>query len=140
MKFGRVSIGATSFLLAAMLSGCLTNPAPFEGSAMPEYQVTQFMKVLTPTSAYSTPPKFLHGDAPVYPPRSGDNRVWGYAAIDFNIEPDGSTSDPRLFAAKGFDFAEEAAIAVHQWKFAPARKNGQPVRVRVRLPFTFRVD
>jgi TonB family protein len=106
---------------------------------MPENQVTSFIKVLTPSSAYDTAPKFLRGNAPYYPPRSPAERVWGYAAIDFNVEPDGSTSDIRLFVAKGFDFAQEAAVAVNKWRFAPAQKNGQPVRVRVRLPFTFRI-
>ncbi|PYJ48918.1 MAG: hypothetical protein DME85_01340 [Verrucomicrobia bacterium] len=28
--------------------------------------------------------------------------------------------------------------AVQDWQFTPARKNGQPVVVRMRMPFTFR--
>jgi TonB family protein len=110
----------------------------FEGNPMPENQVTSFMQVITPRSAYDTPPKFLQGYAPFYPNALAGTRIWGYAALDFNIGPDGSTSDIRLIAARGFDFGQEAALAVYKWHFAPARKNGQPVRVRVRLPFTFR--
>jgi TonB family protein len=110
----------------------------FVGDPMPESQVTTFMQVITPRSAYDAPPKFLHGYAPFFPPRLAGKGYWGYAALDFNIETDGSTSDIRMIAARGYDFAQEAAYAVGKWRFLPAQKNGQPVRVRVQLPFTFR--
>lgn len=106
---------------------------------MPADQVRTFMQVLTPQSEYDTPPEFVHGYAPFYPPRYLRTRHLGYAVLEFNIAPDGSTSQTRIVAANALAFGQEAALTVAKWQFRPARKNGQPVAVRVRLPFTFRV-
>jgi TonB family protein len=123
------------FLIGLLLCSCTTQVA-LEGNPMPERQVTDFMKVISPASVYDTPPRFLRGFAPDYPPTG--NGHWGYAALDFSVEPDGSTADIRLVTATAYDFAQEAALAVQKWHFAPARKSAQPVRTRVWLPFTFR--
>jgi TonB family protein len=106
---------------------------------MPQNQVAKFMKVVTPASEYDTPPRFLRGFAPFFPQGAARENIWGFAELDFIVRPDGSTSNVRLIKATAYDFAREAAVAVQQWKFTPAMKNGRPVPVRVRLPFTFRV-
>ncbi len=105
---------------------------------MPEAQVANYLEVITPSRGYDTPPKFLKGYAPFFPSAESSKRQWGYAKLQFKVSPDGSISDIQLIAATAYDFGEEAIDAVKDWKFAPARKNGQPVSVRVRLPFTFR--
>jgi TonB family protein len=61
----------------------------------------------------------------------------GYALVEFSVTADGATSDIRPIIATAPSFAEEAMYAVQNWRFAPARKHGQPVVVRMRLPFTF---
>jgi len=105
---------------------------------MPEKQVVAYMTSITPSSAYDTAPKFLKGYAPFFPSREAKTRHWGYAVVDFNVTADGTTSDVRPALATAYSFAKEAMIAVQNWQFAPARKHGQPVVVRMRLPFTFR--
>jgi periplasmic protein TonB len=109
-----------------------------EGSPMPETQVSTFIRTLTLSSAYDTPPRFLNGYAPFFPEAEAKRRQWGYAVVEFNVAADGTTSDIRAVLATAYPFAEEAMLAVQKWRFAPARKHGQPVLVRMRLPFTFR--
>ena len=125
-------------LVIALVSCSCTTEIPFEGDPMPPAQVATYMKVVTPASEYDTPPKFLHGFAPFFPERLAGKGHWGYAELDFDIQTDGSTNDVRLVEATAYDFGRAAARAVQRWKFAPAVKNGRPVRVHVRLPFTFR--
>jgi TonB family protein len=134
---GRFSFKRIVLVATLVLCGCST-PLPFEGEPMPPEQVTAFMKVATPASKYDTPPKFLRGFAPFFPQAAEREGHWGYAELDFVVGNDGSTSDIRLVRATAYDFAQEAAVAVRKWKFSPATKNGRPVAVRVRLPFTFR--
>ncbi len=105
---------------------------------MPPNQVATFMKVATPASKYDTAPKFLRGFAPFSPEGAAQHGQWGYAEVDFVVRPDGSTRNVRMVQATAYDFAQAAALAVQKWKFSPATKNGRPVAVRVRLPFTFR--
>lgn len=109
-----------------------------EGDPMPETQVATFGQTLTPSSAYDTPPRFLNGYAPFFPATEAKTRQWGYAVVEFNVTADGTTSDIRAVLATAYPFAEEAMLAVQKWRFSPARKHGQPVPVRMQLPFTFR--
>lgn len=128
-------------LIGFLLWGCETGPPrlAFEGNPMPGRQVASFMQTVSPASAYDTPPKFLKGYAPFFPSEQAQTRRWGYAAIEFTVDKDGTTSDFVLITATAPAFAKEAVLAVHDWTFTPAQKHGEPVKVRVRLPFTFRV-
>jgi TonB family protein len=121
-----------------LLCGCSSPRWAAEGNPMPETQVATFIQALTPSSAYDTPPRFLNGYAPFFPEAEAKRRQWGYAVVEFDVAADGATSDVRGVLATAYPFAEEAMLAVQRWRFAPARKHGQPVLVRMRLPFTFR--
>jgi TonB family protein len=117
---------------------CASNELATEGSPMPEKQVAAYIQPVTSSSLYDTPPRFLSGYAPFFPTREARTHHWGYAVVDFNVTADGRTSDVRPVLATAYSFVEKAVLAVQQWRFTPARKNGQPVVVRMRLPFTFR--
>jgi len=129
---------ALSLITTLLLCDCSSPNLATEGNPMPEKQVVAYMTSITPSSAYDTPPKFLKGYAPFFPSREARTRHWGYAVVDFNVAADGTTSDVRPAVATAYSFAKEAMIAVQNWQFAPARKHGQPVVVRMRIPFTFR--
>jgi TonB family protein len=126
-----------ALVIGLVFWGCTTQ-LPFEGEPMPPAQVAAFMKVVTPASEYDTPPKFVRGFAPFFPEQLAGKGHWGYAELDFDIQTDGSTNDIRLVEATAYDFGRAAARAMQKWKFSPAVKNGRPVRVHARLPFTFR--
>jgi len=132
------SFAALSLITTLLLCDCSSPNLATEGNPMPEKQVVAYMTSITPSSAYDTPPKFLKGYAPFFPSREARTRHWGYAVVDFNVTADGTTSDVRPALATAYSFAKEAKIAVQNWQFAPARKHGQPVVVRMRIPFTFR--
>ena len=105
---------------------------------MPPDQVASFLEVVSPRATYDAPPKFVRGFAPFFPEGESRSRHLGYALAEFTITANGTPSNIRILKATTYNFAEEAGYTVRDWQFAPARKNGQPVPVRVRLPFTFR--
>ncbi len=129
---------ALSLITTLLLCDCSSPNLAIESNPMPEKQVATYMTSVTPSSAYDTPPKFLKGYAPFFPGTEAKRRHWGYALVEFSVTIDGATSDIRPITATAYSFAEEAMYAVQNWRFAPARKHGQPVVVRMRLPFTFR--
>jgi TonB family protein len=131
-------LAALSLTTTLFLCDCSSPNLATEGNPMPEKQVAAYMTPVTPSSAYDTPPKFLKGYAPFFPSREARTRHWGYAVVEFNVTADGTTSDVSPVLATAYSFAKEATIAVQNWQFAPARKHGQPVVVRMRVPFTFR--
>jgi protein TonB len=127
-----------SLVTMPLLCGCSSENVAVEGNPMPEQQVTAYITPVTPSSAYDTLPKFSTGYVPFFPEREAKTRHWGYAVVEFNVTTDGTTSDVRPVVATAYSFARAATVAVQKWRFAPARKNGQPVVVRMRQPFTFR--
>ena len=129
---------ALSLITTLLLCDCSSPNLAIESNPMPEKQVATYMTSVTPASAYDTPPKFLKGYVPFFPATEAKRRHWGYAVVEFSVTADGATSDIRPIIATAYSFAEEAMNAVQNWRFAPARKHGQPVVVRMRLPFTFR--
>ena len=129
---------ALSLITTLLLCDCSSPNLAIESNPMPEKQVATYMTSVTPSSAYDTPPKFLKGYAPFFPARESKRRHWGYAVVEFGVTADGATSDIRPITATAYPFAKEAMYAVQTWRFDPARKHGQPVVVRIRIPFTFR--
>jgi TonB family protein len=110
----------------------------FEGNPMPEEQVAKFLQIISPKSHYDTPPKFKRGYSPFFPDAESMKRQWGYSMAEFTIRTDGQVDDIKITAATAPSFAQEAGIAVQDWRFIPAQKNGAAVPVRARIPFTFR--
>jgi TonB family protein len=127
-----------SLLIMPMLAGCAASRLAFEGNPMPQEQVASFLQVVSPRSAYDTPPKFVKGYAPFFPEAEGRKRQIGYALAEFTITAKGTANNIRILKATTPNFAEEAGYTVRDWHFAPAKKNGEAVAVRARLPFTFR--
>jgi TonB family protein len=129
---------ALGLLTTLLLCDCSSPNLAIEGNPMPEKQVAAYITSVTPSSAYDTPPKFLKGYAPFFPATEAKRRHWGYALVEFSVTTDGTTGGIHPITATAYSFAKKAMDAVQNWQFAPARKNGQPVVVRMRMPFTFR--
>jgi len=76
---------------------------------------------------------------PAYPGalrRAG--RPAGGAVIDFVIDRDGRARLPQIISATSEEFGWAAATAVAQWVFRPPLRGGQPVDIKVRIPFSFK--
>ena len=61
----------------------------------------------------------------------------GTVTILFTVDENGRVVDPLVQSATDPVFERSALAAVKQWKFEPGKKNGQPVRFRMRVPITF---
>jgi TonB family protein len=126
-----------SVVIATLLIGCETGRRAFEGEPMPKEQVANFLQIISPKESYDVAPRFVRGFAPFFPEAEGRKRQIGYALAEFTVAADGSVKSIRIIKATTLNFAQEAGYTVQDWRFAPGTKNGQPVAVRVRLPFTF---
>jgi TonB family protein len=92
------------------------------------------------SSQYDVPPKFISGPAPVYPSSRLRQRESGYADIVFTVDESGHTRDFHAVKTSYLYFANHAILAVKDWRFQPATKNGHPVSCRLRIPFTYRCN
>jgi TonB family protein len=61
------------------------------------------------------------------PPAAQADRVGGSVVLQARIERDGSVSSAAVVSAPREDVGAAASEAVKQWRFVPAKVNGQPV-------------
>jgi len=80
----------------------------------------------------------LYRVRPEYPEAlRGQGSPAGRAEIDFVIDREGRVRLPRMVSATHEEFGWAAATAVSQWVFTIPRRGGEPVDVKVRIPFDF---
>ncbi len=61
----------------------------------------------------------------------------GTVYIIFVVDQQGRVENPMVQKASDTIFEKPALNAVKQWKFEPGKRNGKPVRFRMRVPLTF---
>ena len=77
--------------------------------------------------------------APRYPTLARDSRVEGTVILDVIIDEHGIVTSTRVL--KSVAFLDQAAIdAVRQWKFTPARLNGEAIPIVMTVTVTFRLQ
>jgi protein TonB len=54
--------------------------------------------------------------------------------IEFTVDIHGNTKDIRVKSGTDYALADAAVIAVKEWRFVPAQRDGVPVATRVVLP------
>lgn len=61
----------------------------------------------------------------------------GTVYIIFIVDQRGRVENPIVQKSSDPVFERSALAAIKQWKFEPGKRNGQPVRFRMRVPITF---
>lgn len=85
-----------------------------------------------------TPPVAIHREAPAYPQAVRTIGVEGIVEVSLTVLRDGSVGWVRILRAEPRGYFEQAATeGVRQWRFEPARANGEPVECRMRTRVRF---
>lgn len=63
--------------------------------------------------------------------------VGGTVYIIFIVNRKGRVQNPRIQSSPDSIYDKAALNAIKKWKFEPGKRNGKPVRFRMRVPFTF---
>ncbi len=88
---------------------------------------------------FDTPPSIEWQIEPVYPEYAKRNHVEGSVVIRVTLSAKGKVEETRVIESSNRMFDAPALEAVRQFRFKPARKDGQPVRSRVVVPIQFRL-
>jgi TonB family protein len=73
----------------------------------------------------------------VYPPSALEERRHADVVLTVTIDADGHVSAVDVASSGGDDLDQAAIVAVRQWTFVPAKRNGTAVSSRIRIPFHF---
>jgi len=67
-----------------------------------------------------------------------ETNMTGNVMVEFIIDKDGTVIEPEIVDTFNVSFNEVILDKVRQMKFSPPIQNGVPVRVRYKLPITFK--
>ncbi len=85
-----------------------------------------------------TPPVAIQREAPGYPQAVRTIGIEGVVEVSLTVLRDGSVGWVRVVRAEPRGYFEQAATeGVRQWRFEPARANGEPVECRMRTRVRF---
>lgn len=84
-------------------------------------------------------PRVTFSPDPEYSEEARKAKYQGTVVLWVVIGPDGRPHEIRVQRSLGLGLDEKALEAVRQWKFEPARKDGQPVAVQINVEVNFRL-
>ena len=84
------------------------------------------------------PPKAKHTEDANFPEPERKVGETGRALLHIIVDDRGSVRQPTVDASTNPEFAKAAIDAVKKWTFEPARLNGQPVAVLIRIEMQLR--
>lgn len=90
-----------------------------------------------PTRKSITPPKLLHQVEPDYTREAVQAGVQGTVLFEMVVNEQGVPVNIQLLSPLGFGLDEAALLSLQQWRFEPARKDGQPVNFLVTARVNF---
>ena len=121
-------------------------PSPEPAAAPPVARAPAPLATITSSvdlTYYSTrevdvPPRALREVVPEYPYAADRQRQSGKVRLQLKLEADGRVSDIEVVSATPSDLFEESAVkAFRNVRFAPAQKNGRPVRALVLIEVVY---
>lgn len=84
-------------------------------------------------------PRALYAPDPEYSEEARKAKWQGTVVLWVIVGPDGKPRDIKIQRSLGMGLDEKAIEAVRQWKFDPAKKDGQPVAVQINVEVNFRL-
>lgn len=87
-------------------------------------------------------PKVISAHDPEYSEEALNSRREGTVVLWLIVDIDGTPHEIQVVkpSSLGSDLDARAVSAVEQWRFDPAKKDGQPVAVQINVQVTFRLD
>lgn len=86
------------------------------------------------------PARLLKGYVPIYPVSRLLSRKEGNCNVAFTIGTDGRPARPEPDGKADPRMCDHALYALRYWEFEPGVRDGEPVEVRLRVPFQYGLD
>jgi TonB family protein len=87
----------------------------------------------------TTAPQLLLQEKPKYTRAANIGGIQGIVVLECLVQADGSVGDIRVVQSLDTGLDGEAIKAVRQWRFAPARRNGQAVPATIKVNLSFKL-
>jgi TonB family protein len=84
-----------------------------------------------------SPPALLYAVDPKFSPQAREKKIGGTVLVNLIVDEKGKPLYVRVIRGIGMGLDENAVEAVKQYKFKPAMKAGEPVRVSINIEVNF---
>lgn len=84
-----------------------------------------------------TPPRLKEVASPDYTEEAKKKRIEGTVTIEIVVDKKGDVVDAKVVKGLGHGLDENAIVAVKEWKYKPAEKDGTPIAVRMEVTVEF---
>ena len=86
-----------------------------------------------------TPAKHISGRAPGYPPMARRLKQQGRVTIEFVVTEEGVPTELVVIESAGAILDKAVLDSLHKWRYEPAKRNNEPVRVKIRVRQHFKL-
>jgi TonB family protein len=84
-----------------------------------------------------TPPRLSEVASPDYTAEAKKKKIEGTVTLAIVVDKKGDVVDAKVLKGLGYGLDENAIIAVKEWKYKPAEKDGEPVAVKMEVTLDF---
>jgi TonB family protein len=84
-----------------------------------------------------TPPRLREVASPEYTAEAKKRNIQGTVTLDIVVDKKGDVVAAKVTKGLGYGLDENAVIAVKEWKYKPAEKDGEPVTVKMEVTVDF---
>jgi TonB family protein len=85
------------------------------------------------------PPTLLYKLEPEYSEEARAAKLAGTVLLKIVVDIDGKAKDIEVVNGIGLGLDEQAVLAIQQWKFKPAEKDGLPLPVMAQVEVNFKL-
>jgi protein TonB len=86
-------------------------------------------------------PLYRKNPPPRYPRQARRKGYEGIVILEVLVDQKGTVNDLRVFQSSGYKILDQSALeSVHKWVFEPGTRNGETVKMWVRVPIRFKLN
>jgi len=101
---------------------------------LPEFDFEESIVSLIDADVAPVP---VNRSAPNFPSEARRNHLNGHVIVEFVVDETGSVHQPHIASSSHRVFESSALEAIRRWEFTPGEKDGEIVKVRMRMPFVY---
>jgi TonB family protein len=84
-----------------------------------------------------TPPRLSEVASAEYTPEARKKKIEGSVTLMIVVDKKGDVTDAKVVKGLGYGLDENAILAVKEWKYKPAEKDGEPIAVKMEVTVEF---
>jgi TonB family protein len=84
-----------------------------------------------------TPPRLREVASPEYTEAAKKKKIEGQVTLLIVVDKKGEVANAKVVKGLGYGLDENAVVAVKEWRYRPAEKDGAPIAVKMEVTVDF---